>query len=347
MSLASVGSWSLGSTVHKFLESLPANYSTSGFELNDSSEFDLDVNYGDNVVAPLMAPAPPYRRSISKERFPSLYTTLRTQVYNDPAGRGPGSALRSIAWSPTGTLIATGSASRVLRVWNPEKASVKNSTELKGHNGGIECVAWNPIVEAQLASCSTDGTVRFWDVRSNASIAEVKIGGEGLTLAWAPDGDVLMVGRKDDSLVPIFTSTMTASEPLQQPIQTNQTTFSHSGQELFLTTGDGRVKIVDYPAMSTLHTLYAHTSACCAIELCPRGKNLAVGGSDALISLWDTTDWVCRHTLGEGIGPIRSVGFSFDGSFVAGGSDEGNGIGIVSQFLNRKKKRGRNIRSDS
>ncbi|KAI9772579.1 MAG: hypothetical protein M1835_006263 [Candelina submexicana] len=276
-----------------------------------------------------MAPAPQYRRSVSKERFPSLYTSLRTQVYNDPAARGPGSAIRSIAWNPTGTLIATGSASRILRVWNPEKASVKNSTELKGHTGAIECVAWNPIVEAQLASCSTDGTVRLWDVRSNASIAEVKIGGEGLTLAWAPDGDVLMVGRRDDCLVPIHTGTMTASEPLQQPIQTNQTTFSHSGRELFLTTGDGRVKILDYPSMTSLHTLNAHTSACCAIELCPRGKNLAVGGSDALISLWDTTDWVCRHTLGEGIGPVRSVGFSFDGSFVAGGSDEGNNIGVV------------------
>lgn len=273
-------------------------------------------------------------------------------------------SLRSIAWNPMGSLIATGSASRVLRVWNPEKASVKNSTELKGHSGAIECVAWNPVMEAQLASCSTDGTVRFWDVRSNASIAEVKIGGEGLTLAWGPDGDVLMVGRRvrnhlmfftfyihsaqvewlrwwkdgeltekaqqDDALVPIHTNTMTASEPLPQTIQTNQTTFSHSGQDLFLTTGDGRVKILDYPSMNILHTLNAHTSACCAIELCPRGKNLAVGGSDALISLWDTTDWICRHTLGEGIGPVRSVGFSFDGSFVAGGSDEGNGIAIVS-----------------
>jgi THO complex subunit 3 len=62
----------------------------------------------------------------------------------------------------------------------------------------------------------------------------------------------------------------------------------------------------------------------------PRGKYLAVGGSDALISLWDTQDWMCKHTLGHMEGPLRSVAFSWDGSYVVGGSDEGTGLEIVS-----------------
>lgn len=73
---------------------------------------------------------------------------------------------------------------------------MKNSTDLKGHGGGIERVAWNPTKEAELASVSSDGTCRFWDVRNKACTAVVQLGGEGLTIAWAADGSVVMVGRK-------------------------------------------------------------------------------------------------------------------------------------------------------
>ena len=77
---------------------------------------------------------------------------------------------------------------------------MKNSTELRGHQGSIERVAWNPVKEAELASCGADGTVRFWDVRSKASIGEVKVGGECFTLAWTPNGNEVLVGRKVGSM---------------------------------------------------------------------------------------------------------------------------------------------------
>lgn len=105
-------------------------------------------------------------------------------------------SIRTIAWNPTGYLIATGSADKTLRIWNPEKPQVKNSTELRGHTGAIERVAWNPTKEAELASVSSDGTCRFWDVRTKTCTATVQLGGDGLTLAWSADGSVVMVGRK-------------------------------------------------------------------------------------------------------------------------------------------------------
>ena len=106
------------------------------------------------------------------------------------------SRIRSIAWNPTGHLIATGSADRTLRIWNPDKPQVKNSTDLRGHTGGIEKVAWNPTKEAELASVSSDGTCRFWDVRSKTCTAVVQLGGEGVTACWSADGEWVMVGRK-------------------------------------------------------------------------------------------------------------------------------------------------------
>lgn len=58
-------------------------------------------------------------------------------------------------------------------------------------------IGWNPIKEAELASASSDGTCKFWDVRSKTCIATVPLmGSDGWTLCWAADGSVVMIGRK-------------------------------------------------------------------------------------------------------------------------------------------------------
>ena len=106
------------------------------------------------------------------------------------------SRIRTIAWNPTGQLIATGSADRTLRIWNPERSQVKYSTELRGHTAGIEKVVFNPVRDSELASCSTDGTVRVWDVRSKTCVSRLDVGGEAFTLSWSADGRVMIVGRK-------------------------------------------------------------------------------------------------------------------------------------------------------
>lgn len=104
--------------------------------------------------------------------------------------------IRTIAWNPTGQLIATGSADRTLRIWNPERAQVKYSTDLRGHTAGIEKVLFNPVRDSELASCSSDGTVRFWDVRSKTCVSRLDVGGEAFTLSWSADGSTMVVGRK-------------------------------------------------------------------------------------------------------------------------------------------------------
>lgn len=113
----------------------------------------------------------------------------------------------------------------------------------------------------------------------------------------------------------------TQSTPIsshQQPSQTNQIAFDWAGDTIFLTTGEGRTRILTYPDFkpafqfnhgdeSKEFALNGHTSSCLTAELQPTGRYLATGGSDSIISLWDTTDWICQRTITSMIGPVRSI----------------------------------------
>lgn len=174
--------------------------------------------------------------------------------------------IRHLAWSPTGTDLAATSGATI-KIWNPEKPNVKASQDLKGHVGVVERVAWRPTRESELASTGSDGTVKLWDVRIGAVgigksnvVQDIKVGDHGLFMTWSPNGNEIVVGRRDDVIVPIDVrmgmvpgGPPEALEPREgrklQTAQTNQIAFSNSGKEVFATTGDGLVKVLDWPSM--------------------------------------------------------------------------------------------------
>jgi len=290
-------------------------------------------------------PAPSRADPLPRDQLPKAFKAAKPTIYSESTRPSTSSStsIRHIAWSPTGSAIATTSASHI-RVWNPEKTSVKTSQELRGHVGSVERVAWNPTREAELASTGADGTVRVWDVRvggggtgKGQAVQEVKIGDGGLFITWHPSGREMLVGRRDEVLIPIdvrmgavvngsagndtSTQTLTPREGKKlASSQTNECCFSNSGREVFATTGEGAVKILDWPSMAPLWTLNGHTSAACSVRHSPSGAYVAVGGGDSLITLWDTTEWVCKRTLAEGLGTVHHLSFSFDGTYICGGS---------------------------
>lgn len=190
-------------------------------------------------------------------------------------------------------------------------------------------MAFNPTKDAELCSVSSDGVVKFWDVRTKACFNEVRGLGDAFTLVWAPDGQTLVVGNKADI---IFVLSPTQPTPLashQQSFQTNQIAFCWSGEKVFVTTAEGRTRILSYPDFEPLleeetgdgsreFTLSGHTSSCLSVELQPTGRYLATGGLDSIIALWDTTDWICQRTISKMAGPVKSISRSANKRCAAG-----------------------------
>lgn len=294
-----------------------------------------------------MAP-PKLSKQLRKDVFAAQYKALpKPALFSEsprPSSLAPN--IRSLSWSPTGSLVAT-SLSAHIRIWNPEKPTVKSSTELRnaGGVGMVEKIAFCPTHDALLASTGADATCRLWDVRlpggpvsagKGSKLAECKVDDFGLFLTWHPAGTELLVGRKDDVVMAVDVRRtgepsattgsalweMHASDrtPEKDSGQFNAMAFSNSGRELFVTTGDGPVKILDYPSLDPLHTLAAHSSATNAVQHSPAGNFIAAGGNDSLVTLWDTADWHCAHALTGHAASVRALSFTFDGAYLVASS---------------------------
>lgn len=291
--------------------------------------------------------ADPYPRSkrLNRENLAAALKLQKSILYPEPStsSRTIGTTtpyIRHIEWSPTGAALASTSGASI-RIWEPERSSLPSKTpiaqELKAHTGAVEKVTWNPCRESELASTSSDGTLKIWDLRlgtstssaKNTPCVDVKIGDAGLFLAWNPNGREIVVSRRDDVIIAYdvrmgITGSTESLDPRPgkrlQTAQTNQLAFSNAGTEVFATTGDGSVQILDWPSMTLLHTLHAHTSAAYSVAHSPTGDYLAVGGGDSLISLWNTQTWVSERTLSYANGAIHNLGFSFDGMYLCAGS---------------------------
>jgi WD40 repeat protein len=100
--------------------------------------------------------------------------------------RGHENAVTSLAFSPDGDLLASGSADRTVRLWDP--ATGQERGVLRGHGMPVQTVSFSPDGRT-LASAGTDAVVRLWDVAS-ASERAVYDWGIGLVncVAFAPDG---------------------------------------------------------------------------------------------------------------------------------------------------------------
>jgi ribosome assembly protein 4 len=97
---------------------------------------------------------------------------------------GHSEAVLSVAFSPDGQVLATGSGDTTVRFW--DMATSTPHFECKGHKNWVLCLAWSPDGK-WLASGSMDKTVRIWN--PTTGVCHCVFGGHSqpiTSIAWEP-----------------------------------------------------------------------------------------------------------------------------------------------------------------
>jgi WD40 repeat protein len=101
----------------------------------------------------------------------------------------------SVAFSPGGSTLASGSADKTVILW--DLVNEKRGATLRGHSGRVSSLAFAPDGKS-LATASDDGTVIIWDLATNRVCSTLRGHASPFTaLAFSPDGMTLAIGSRD------------------------------------------------------------------------------------------------------------------------------------------------------
>ena len=88
----------------------------------------------------------------------------------------------SVAWSPIGHKIASGSYGygNTIKIWDTESHEYECLKTLSGHTGGVLSVVWSPDGH-KIASSSGDHSIKIWDIESHEYVCLNTLNGH---LSW-------------------------------------------------------------------------------------------------------------------------------------------------------------------
>ncbi len=189
---------------------------------------------------------------------------------------------------------------------------------LKGHTDSVNAVAFSPD-RTTLASGSSDGTVKLWDVARRELLATL----EGhsypvMAVAFSRDGSLASGSWNDGiKLWDVTTQKETATLEGIAPLA-----FSRDGSVLASGSDNRRIALWDVRTLEKIATFEGHTEQINTVAFSPDGSVLASGSGyfdseDQTVRLWDVDRREQITTLSGQTGAIWSVAFSPDGTILA------------------------------
>ena len=166
--------------------------------------------------------------------------------------------VNAIAYRSDGTLIASASQDRTIKLWQLNQTITPLGT-LTGHQFDVEAIDYRPDGK-QLASCSFDGTIKLWNLdQQPPTITSIQTDSPTL-VAYSPDGKQVA----------------SVSTP---PFKGNT------------------IHIWDVATTKLLLTLPGHAERIKSITYSPDGLRLASASNDKTIKIWDTKGGMLLQTI--------------------------------------------------
>lgn len=199
----------------------------------------------------------------------------------------------SIALSPNGKKVVSGSYDGAVRLWDIDTCKVI-AVKWTGHTREVMSVCWSRDGQRVLTG-SFDGTARQWNMESEETILEpiLKTIETGHSMVWGA------VYSPDMSLIATSGWDGRAANKRHE----------HS------------IKIWDAKTGKLVATLKGHTWTTCSLAWTEDGKTLISKSYDRSVRTWDTTKWVQTAIL-EHADYVWAIAVSPNGRILASASDD-------------------------
>jgi WD40 repeat protein len=231
--------------------------------------------------------------------------------------------VRSVAFSPDGTLFASGSNDNTVKIW--DVASRRELRTLTGHSDHVLSIQFSRDGRL-LASLGYDNSVCIWEVQSGQAHSTIHVeNGTSRAIAFTADGKMLLTangtdsGGSGDHLIRCWDlATGKVARTLDPGEVMSALAISRDGNTLAMGGLSGAIKVWDLSTNRERASLAGHTDEVQSIDLSPNGTTLASGSKDGTARLWD---------LGTGKPPrvlkhrdiVTAVALSPDGKTLATG----------------------------
>jgi WD40 repeat protein/serine/threonine protein kinase len=232
----------------------------------------------------------------------------------------------SVAFSPDGTRIVTGSYDKTARVWDARTGTPL--LEMKGFKEVVRSVAFSPD-STRIVTGSFDKTAKVWDARTGTPLLELKGHTNGLSsVAFSPDGTRIVTGSHDKTAKVWDARTGTLMLELKgHAIDVRSVAFSPDGTRIVTTSEDKTAKVWDARTGTPQLELRGHTDWVHSVAFSPDGKLIVTGSGDRTAKVWDAQAGTPLLdtpllTLKGHTGGVFSVAFSPDGTRIVTGSGD-------------------------
>jgi eukaryotic-like serine/threonine-protein kinase len=234
---------------------------------------------------------------------------------------GHSDEITSVAFSPDGQRIVTGSLDQTAKVW--EAASGKELLTLKGHGASVSSVAFSPDGQ-RIVTGSYDQTAKVWEAASGRELLTLIGHLAGVrSAAFSPDGQRIVTGGRDRTAKvweAVTGKVLHTLEGHSDPI--TSVAFSPDSQRIATASQYGPAKVWDAESGKEIPRLITHGQGTwlMSVAFSPDGQRIVTGGWDNTAKVWDAASGKELLTLKGHTDGVSSVAFSPDGQRIITGS---------------------------